>query len=111
MNNKLEFVSSSQIEVRNGIKKINNHLNEFPRFGGVQTWLYASYLSFFKANINCWRKNWNKVNDTDLQERFIKTKIKMGFIDYPTVLLLPRPGDSNIGIKAYQEKRTLFKTL
>ena len=108
LNNNLEFVSSSQIEVRNGIKKINNHLNESPRVGGVQTWLYASYLSFFKANINCWRKNWNKVNDTDLQERFIKTKIKMGFIDYPTVLLLPRPGDNNIGIKAYQEKKELY---
>ena len=106
--NNVEFVSSSQIELRNGEKKINNHINEKPRIGGVQTWLYAGYLSFFKANINCWRKKWNRVNDTDIQERFVKTKIKIGFIDYPTVLLLPRPGDKNIGIKAYKDKEDFY---
>jgi len=106
--NKLEFVSSSQIEVRHGVKKVNNHINENPRIGGVQTWLYAGYLKFFKSNINCWRKSWNKVNDTDVQERFINTKIKIGFLDYPTVLLLPRPDDDDIGLKAYTNKKEFY---
>jgi glycosyltransferase involved in cell wall biosynthesis len=106
--NKLEFVSSSQIEIRHGVKKINNHINENPRIGGVQTWLYAGYLKFFKSNINCWRKSWNKVNDTDVQERFINAKIKMGFLDYPTVLLLPRPEDDDIGLKAYINKKEFY---
>ena len=108
LKNKFEFVSSSQIEVRHGVKKINNHINENPRIGGVQTWLYAGYLKFFKSNINCWRKNWNKTNDTDVQERIVKTKIKMGFLDYPTVLLLPRPGDDDIGLKSYINKKEFY---
>jgi glycosyltransferase involved in cell wall biosynthesis len=109
LKNKLEFVSSSLVEVRLGEKKINNSINEIPRIGGVQTWLYAGYLKFFESNINCWRKNWNKTNDTDVQDRFVKTKIKMGFLDYPTVLIMPRPGDDDIGIKAYKNRETFYK--
>ena len=105
---KVEFVSSSQIEVRHGVKKINNHINENPRIGGVQTWLYAGYLNFFKANINCWRKEWNKVNDTDIQERIVKVGINTDFIDYPTVLILPRPGEKDIGIRAYQDNKNYY---
>jgi glycosyltransferase involved in cell wall biosynthesis len=108
LKNKFEFVSSSLIEVRHGQKRINNCINEIPRIGGVQTWLYASYLRFFESNINCWRKNWNKVNDLDVQDRFVKTKIKMGFLDYPTVLIMPRPGDDDIGIKAYKNKENFY---
>jgi glycosyltransferase involved in cell wall biosynthesis len=105
---KVEFVSSSQIEERHGVKKINNHINENPRIGGVQTWLYASYLNFFKANINCWRKEWNKVNDTDIQERMVKVGIRTGFIDYPTVKIIPRPCDEDIGIRAYQANESYY---
>ena len=56
-----------------------HHKNSTPRIGGVATWLYAGYFKFLKSNINCWRKSWNKVNDTDVWERIHKLNIRHGF--------------------------------
>jgi glycosyltransferase involved in cell wall biosynthesis len=98
-----EFVSSSYIAERNGEKTIIDAKDEVPRIGGTQTWLYRSYLRFFKYNINCWRKTWNRVNDTDLQERIGKAGVRIGFIDKVTCKIIPRPGETTIGIDAYRE--------
>lgn len=109
--NKFEFVSSSLNEIRFNKRKINKGYEFKDKkliVGGVQTWLYASYLKFFKSNIHCWRKNYNKVNDTDLQDRFIKAKIKMGYLDYPTALIKPRPGDQTIGLRAYKMRKDFY---
>ena len=81
-----------------------NFENEIPPIGGVQTWLYRSYLKFFKANINCWRKSWNKVNDLDLQNRFYLAGVKMDYLKLSTCIIKPRPGENEIGLKAYKAK-------
>ena len=78
--------------------------SEKPPIGGVQTWLYRSYLKFFKANINCWRKSWNRVNDLDLQNRFYLAGVKMDYLNLSTCIIKPRPGETEIGIKAYKSK-------
>jgi len=82
---------------KNGLIKGNN-----PRIGPTHNWLYCSYLKFFKYNINCWRKNWNRVNDTDMVIRMYKAGVRMGFLAKPLALYLPRPGEETVGFDAYQ---------
>ena len=99
-----EFVSSSYTVFQDGKELQKNFENEIPPIGGVQTWLYRSYLKFFKANINCWRKSWNKVNDLDLQNRFYLAGVKMDYLKLSTCIIKPRPGENEIGLKAYKAK-------
>ena len=101
--NDYEFVSAAYIEERYGERRVENAKNDNPRIGGTQTWLYRSYLKFFKYNINCWRKNWNKVNDIDLQVRMHRAGVRMGFLDKVTAYVLPRPGEETIGLDAYKK--------
>ncbi len=74
-----------------------------PLIGGTSTWLYRSYLTFMKYNINCWRKRWNKVNDADFGNRIFKAGVKMGFLPEVLSYVFPRPGENNIGLQAYLE--------
>lgn len=70
------------------------------KVGPLQTWLYRSYLKFMKFNPNCWMKSWNRVCDTDLQERFRKAGVRMGYMDEVLVDILPRPGETEVGSRA-----------
>ena len=101
-----EFVSAGYVTERHKKRIVVNVKNERPRIGGTQTWLYRSYLKFFKYNINCWRKSWNRVNDTDLQNRFFCAGVTMDFLDKVVAYVLPRPGEATVGLEAYriQEK-------
>lgn len=68
--------------------------------GGCQTWLYKRYLKCFKYDRDCWKKDHNRVNDTDLQDRMHKAGVKMGYLDEVTCLVLPRPGETEVGYRA-----------
>ncbi|MEK9182972.1 MAG: glycosyltransferase family 2 protein [Patescibacteria group bacterium] len=98
-----EFVSAAYEAERYGQMAIVDVKRDNPRIGGTQTWLYRSYLKFMRYNINCWRKNWNRVNDTDLQDRFYKAGVRLGFLEKVVAYILPRPGEKNIGLSAYKE--------
>ncbi len=80
-----------------------------PRIGSDCTWVYRSYLTFFKYNINCWRKSWNKVNDIDILLRIARAGVKIGYLNKPLASVLPRPGETTTGSSAYtkSEKETL----
>lgn len=97
-----EFVSACLLEERFGERKVVNAKNEIPPIGGTQTWLYRSYLKDFKYNINCWRKSWNRVNDTDLQDRFYRAGVRLGFLEKVVTYVFPRPGERTIGLSAYK---------
>lgn len=97
-----EFISASYITERHGKRIVVDVADEKPRIGGTQTWLYRSYLRFFKYNINCWRKSWNRVNDTDLQDRMYKAGVRMGFLDQVVAYVIPRPGETTVGLEAYK---------
>ena len=73
-----------------------------PKIGGIQTWLYRSYLKFMKYNIDCWRKRWNRVNDIDLSLRLFKAGVRIGFIDKVLAFVYPRPGEETVGLDAYR---------
>ena len=87
--------------------------DEEPRIGGVQAWLYRSYMRFFRCNVNCYRKSWNRVWDADLQDRVYRAGARMGFPDQVVAYVLPRPGETTVGLEAYRltadEKLAHFK--
>ena len=112
-----EFISAQYIEERHGQRRVvdgemadgpyfnpKNHskINNSPKLGGVQTWFYRSYLKFFRYNINCWRKSWNRVNDIDLEYRIYKAGTRIGFLNKVVGYILPRPGEETVGLEAYK---------
>lgn len=112
-----EFVSSSYVEERDGKQqtiggfraassyytgKPDEAGEDSPKIGATQTWLYRSYLRFFRYNIDCWRKAWNRVNDIDLSIRMYEAGVYMGFLDEVHAYVLPRPGEQTVGMDAYR---------
>jgi glycosyltransferase involved in cell wall biosynthesis len=97
-----EFVSSAYRTIRHGREIIVDEKDSIPRIGGTQTWLYRSYMKFFRYNIDCWRKAWNRVNDTDIQDRMYKAGVRMGFCEKVTCHIVPRPGEDTVGLEAYR---------
>lgn len=97
-----EFVSSTYIAKTPTQETILGGDDGVP-IGGVQTWLYRSSLHFFRANIDAWRKNWNRGNDTDIQERMLSAGVHVGFRDDvdPQVIVEARPGEMTVGSAAY----------
>lgn len=100
-NGDYEFVSACYEAERFGRRILVDAKEDSPRIGGTQTWLYRSYLRFFKYNVHCWRKKWNKVNDTDIQQRIYEAGVRMGFLERIVAYILPRPGEETIGLDAY----------
>lgn len=96
----LDFVSGAY-EVRGSDNDRVVEPEGVPPIGGVQTWVYRSYLAALKANIHSWRKRWNRVNDLDLQQRLIKLGIKIGSVRTVTARIRPRDGEVSVGSKAY----------
>ncbi len=107
-----EFVSGNRLSKKyigtKGIYYIYDHpeplvhdIKYDVKIGGNNTWVYASYLSFFRANINCWRKDKNKVNDTDLVYRMMRVGVKACFTNKATHVGLPRELNANVGSKYY----------
>ena len=114
-----EFVSAQYIEERDGQRRMIDGVraaSEYytrvpgatgensPQVGATQTWLYRSYLRFFRYNIDCWRKMWNRVNDIDLSIRMFQAGVRMGFLNQVMSYTLPRPGETTVGLEAYSRK-------
>ena len=81
----VEFLSASYETVKQGknliVDPVNFGTEDNPcLIGGMQTWIYRSYLKFFKWNIDSWRKEWNRPVDYDLQIRFLNAGVKFGHI-------------------------------
>jgi glycosyltransferase involved in cell wall biosynthesis len=100
ISSKVEFVSSSYIVVE---KEVISRIDptDFPPIGGVQTWVYRSYLRFFKSHLSCWRKTWNRVNDTDVAQRMRNAGVRVGVNNNIGATISPRRKDEPIGSKAY----------
>jgi len=112
-----EFVSGCYMTERFGVQKImgGTRANDpyytqdamipndvSPKIGGVNSWLYRSYLKFMPYNPECWRKKWNRVWDIDLALRIHGAGVRMGFLDEVVGYVLPRPGEDTVGLDAYK---------
>lgn len=101
----VEFISASYETIKNGeriiVKPVFYNMNKKNAFiGGMQTWLYRSYLRCFKWNIHSWRKDWNRPVDYDLQFRFLRTGVKFGHIDDVVYFNPPVEGTNTTGYEA-----------
>lgn len=112
-----EFVSGLYIEERFGVQKVVDGVraldpyytqrpaqpnDDSPKIGGVNSWMYRSYLRFMPYNPECWRKKWNRVWDVDLSQRIYGAGVRMGFLDEVVSYVLPRPGENSVGLEAYK---------
>lgn len=97
----LEFVSAGASALGESIPPYE--INGI-KIGSLQTWVYRSYLKSFKFNPQCWRKSWNRVCDTDLQQRFINAGVRMGFVERDLATIYPKSGNQKIGLAGARER-------
>ena len=96
-----EFVAGLYEEERDGILNIVGHKSkDYPEFGGHSTWMYRSYLQFFKYNINSWRKSYNRPQDIDMMLRMLRAGVRMELLNKVVSYIRPRPGTTKIGLQA-----------
>jgi glycosyltransferase involved in cell wall biosynthesis len=96
-----EFVAGLYEEEREGVKSILGQKSDvYPEYGGHSTWLYRSYLKFFKYNINSWRKSYNCPQDIDLQLRMKQAGVRMEILNEVVSYIRPRPGLTTVGLNA-----------
>ena len=105
--NDLEFVSASYKTVKDG-KELIVHPDKWNIgsdliCGGMQTWLYKSYLRSFKWNRHSWRKTFDRPVDYDLQQRFYRAGVKMGHITEIVFYNPPVEGTNTTGYQAALE--------
>lgn len=94
----VEFASALTI-TPDGIPK--PYLVMGQKVGPIQTWIYRSYLKLFRFNPECWRKSWNRVNDTDVQDRMVRAGVRMAHLPRVVCRVMPRTGESLLGSKVY----------
>lgn len=79
----LEFASASYEAIKDGKKIVvnpeKNNRDSDLVCGGMQTWIYRSYLRIFKWNRHSWRKSYDRPVDYDLQQRFYRCGVRMGY--------------------------------
>lgn len=81
----VEFLSAAYRTVKDGVeiivypKKCN--IGSELICGGMQTWIFRSYLRLFKWNNQSWRKRYDRPIDYDLQQRMYKAGVKMDHIN------------------------------
>lgn len=93
-----DFVSSSYIRKNNG--KYETIKSEI---GGCQTWLYKTELAKrFPYDDQCYKKSYNRVSDIDVAERIKLSGANMALLDIVGAYVLPRPGETEVGLKAYK---------
>lgn len=99
-----EFVSSKyRIDHSKGECSFVMDDGGWPPIGGTQTWVWRSYLKCMKWNRDCWRKEWNAVNDTDLAQRMRNAGVQIGHCGLLGAVIRPRPGTDKVGLAAYLE--------
>jgi glycosyltransferase involved in cell wall biosynthesis len=104
-NGDFEFVAGLYEEDRNGVKSIQGWKSDkYPEFGGHSTWMYRSYLKFFKYNIHSWRKKYNRPQDIDFQIRMKQAGVRMQLFEQVVSYIRPRPGNTTIGLDARLEE-------
>jgi glycosyltransferase involved in cell wall biosynthesis len=109
----LEFISASYEAVRRGEKviiepSVFDESKPDLKIGGMQTWLYRSYLKVFEWNIEAWRKSYNRPVDYDLQNRFFEAGVAMGSIKDVVAIIPAVEGTNTTGYEAAKLAEQVF---
>lgn len=97
-----EFISAAYDAIVNGekIRRGKEAAVESVGFlcGGMQTWLYRSYLKCFQWNTQSWRKSWNRPCDYDLIIRMKSAGVTFAYTDKTVALVPAVEGTQSSGI-------------
>ncbi len=104
-NGNYEMVSAQYLREEKGEKKIVGAQDSIPPIGGVQTWLYRSYLRFFKWNVHSWRKSYNRPPDIERSLRMGFAGVRTGFLNKVVTKVTPVPGKDTTGLDSLTEDR------
>ena len=99
------FVSANALALENGVFRVLPPYNEPVVCGSVQTWLYNAKYKNLKYDPDCWRKKNNRNNEIDWYLRLYETGTGFAHIREIHAIILPRPGLTTIGSKAYIQER------
>jgi glycosyltransferase involved in cell wall biosynthesis len=105
----IEFISSGYEVTNQGNTRVILPEGD-PPIGGVQTWVYRSYLAFFRSHLTSWRKSWNRVNDTDVAQRMRKAGVRITHHNNIGASIRPRIEGESIGSKAYLENSNYYRS-
>ena len=102
-----EWVSGWSKDINSaGVVSINKGSHEgIEMVGPVATWVYVAYLRFARWNIHSWRKGWDRPNDIDLAQRFLKMGVRHSLVPLVGAIWQPRPGETSLGVAAYIENQ------
>lgn len=101
-NGNYEFVSGMYEREKHGQREVVDVKDLVPRVGGIETWLYRSYLRLFRYNLDCWRKTYNCPQEIDRQIRMHRAGVRIGFLEEVVTLVLPLPGMETVGLEALE---------
>lgn len=96
-----EFVSAKYEREKNGKKEVVDGVDS-PKFGGIETWFYRSYLRLFRYNINSWRKDYDCPQEIDRFRRMVNCGVQIGFLEKIVTFVLPLPGATTVGLDALE---------
>lgn len=103
----VEFLSAAYRTVKEGVEIIvyPEKLNIGSELicGGMQTWIFRSYLRLFKWNNQSWRKRYDRPIDYDLQQRMYEAGVKMDHINEIVYYNPVVEGTNTTGYKAALE--------
>lgn len=105
--NNFEFVSSSVGKRKRGVDYVVDSGWDTPMIGSIATWLYRSYLRFFRYNMDSWRKGYNRPQDYDRAMRMYRAGVRTGFIKKVLSYTHPVPGMTANGLDGLEEKTGL----
>jgi len=114
--NEYDFITSMHVIITKNNKTIykNKTVQEYlhldkpkldnPKIGCHSSWFYKALLKYFKYNSECYKKEWNRVEDPDLLERLCLSGVRIGFLEKILTYIKVRPDESNIGLEAIKDK-------
>ena len=100
-----DFVSSNAAVIVDGVVKVLPPYQN-PTCGSVQTWLYSAKYKGLKYDPDCWKKEKDRNNEIDWYMRLYEMGTLFNHLDEIHAVILPRPGLTTIGSKAYIKERT-----
>ncbi len=96
-----ELVSCNYSYEEDGVVYVQEFPSDVGPYGGMPTWLYASYLRMFKWNRHSWRRTWNRPCDMDLLTRMLNAGVRAGNVSKTLVHIPAVAGTRYRGYKGF----------
>jgi glycosyltransferase involved in cell wall biosynthesis len=107
----LDFITSQFIILKGnkGIyKDCSKHeiIDKIDKIGCHSSWFYSSKIQL-RYDPECYKKEWNRVNDADFLERMFQKGFRYGFLEETLTCIKVRPNEKEVGLKAVRVKNEI----